>query len=76
MKEVGLYDMMIKIESVNHDKVSKYYRDTVVGDTPEMARGLDSFCFADLERLMALHVALTNDLEIFLCRLLMPWQVR
>ena len=62
MKEVGLYDMMIKIESVNHDKVSKHYRDTVVGDTPEMARGLDSFCFADLERLMALHVALTNDL--------------
>ena len=30
--------------------------------TPEMARGLDSFCFADLEMLMALHVAVTNDL--------------
>ena len=44
--------------------------------TPEMARGLDLFCFVDLERLMALHVALTSDLEIFLCRLLMPWQVR
>ena len=31
-------------------------------NTPEMARALDSFCFADLERLMALHVAVTNDL--------------
>ena len=32
------------------------------GNTPEMARGPDSFCFADIERLMALHVAATNDL--------------
>ena len=31
-------------------------------NTPEMARGLDSFCFADIERLMALHVAATNNL--------------
>ena len=31
-------------------------------NTPEMARALDSFCFANLERLMALHVAVTNDL--------------
>ena len=32
-------------------------------NAPEMARALDSFCFADLERLMALHVAVTNDLS-------------
>ena len=32
-------------------------------NTPEMTRALDSFCFADLEWLMALHVAVTNDLS-------------
>ena len=34
---------------------------TVVGDSPELARGLDSFGFADLELSMAFHQALTTD---------------
>lgn len=38
----------------------KRYKDSVVGDSPEMARALDSYGFADLELSMLFHVSLTS----------------
>jgi hypothetical protein len=38
---------------------TRYYR-KVVGDTPELCRGLDSHGFADLRRSMLFHVALSS----------------
>ena len=41
-------------------EVVKRYKDSVVGDSPEMARALDSYGFADLELSMLFHVSLTS----------------
>lgn len=62
LKEIGWYDRFIKITGSNNAKVVKYYRDSVVGDSPENARALDSYGFSDLECSMSFHVAMTAAL--------------
>jgi len=42
--------------------VAKYYRNSV-GDSPELARGLDSYGFSDLEVFIKFHVAITSALK-------------
>jgi len=49
MKSIGWFDRFIMIRGLNNPKVAKYYRNSVVGDSPELARGLDSYGFSDLE---------------------------
>jgi hypothetical protein len=63
LKEIGWYDRFLKITGSNNNaKVVKYYRDSVVGDSPENARVLDSYDFSDLEFSMSFHVAMTAAL--------------
>ena len=64
LKEIGWYDRFIKITGSNNEKVVKYYRDSVVGDSPENARALDSYGFSDLETSISYHVAMTAALEV------------
>jgi hypothetical protein len=47
----------LKIEGTNNDCIASHYKRNVVGDSPELARGLDSFGFADLETAIAVHAA-------------------
>ena len=63
MKEIGWYDRFIKISGLNNMKVSKYNQMSVVGDSPELARALDSYGFSDLEVSMKFHVAITKGLR-------------
>ena len=62
LKEIDWYDRFIKITGSNNLKVVKYYRDSVVGDSPENARALDSYGFSDLENSIKFHVAMTAAL--------------
>jgi hypothetical protein len=62
MKEIGWYHRFVMIMGDNNAKVKPCYRDSVCGDSPEQARGTDSFGFRDLELSMAYHIALTYEL--------------
>ena len=62
MKDIGWYDRFIKICGLNNAKVKKYYHFSVVGDSPELCRGLDSYGFSDLEVSIKFHVAVTSAL--------------
>ena len=64
LKEIGWYDRFIKITGSNNDKVVKYYRESVVGDSPENARALDSYGFSDLETSIRFHVSMTASLAV------------
>jgi hypothetical protein len=61
IREKGFTDRFIHITAEYQDGIHKRYWFTVVGDSPELARALDSFGFADLELSMAFHQALTCD---------------
>ena len=63
LKEIDWYDRFIKITGLNNAKVVKYYRDSVVGDSPENARALDSYGFSDLESSISFHVSMTAALK-------------
>ena len=52
----------IKISGVFNERVHARYRNCLVGDSPEMARGLDSYGFSDLMVSVKFHVALTYKL--------------
>ena len=45
----GFADRVLRIPAPFFKDVVKRYQDGVVGDSPEMARGLDSYGFQDLE---------------------------
>ena len=60
IREKGFTDRFIHIIREYQDGINKRYWFTVVGDSPELARALDSFGFADLELSMAFHQALTS----------------
>jgi hypothetical protein len=64
LKEIGWYGRFLKIEGSNNGRIAPHYRYCVVGDSPELARALDSFGFADLETAIAFHAALTSRLAI------------
>jgi len=51
---------VLRIQEPFFKDVVKRYQDGVVGDSPEMARGLDSYGFQDLELSIQFHVALTS----------------
>jgi hypothetical protein len=63
MKDIGWYDRFIKISGLNNLKVQTYYQNSVVGDSPELARALDSYGFSELEVSMKFHVAITKGLR-------------
>ena len=56
----GCFGVVIHIIREYQDGINKRYWFTVVGDSPELARALDSFGFADLDLSMAFHQALTS----------------
>ena len=57
----GFAYRVLRIQAPFFKDVVKRYQDGVVGDSPEMARGLDSYGFQDLELSMQFHVALTSE---------------
>ena len=57
----GFADRILRIQTPFFENVVKRYQDGVVGDSPEMARGLDSYGFQDLELSIQFHVALTSE---------------
>ena len=61
IRSLGFKNRFIHIIDEYQHGIHKRYWNTVVGDSPEMARGLDSFGFADLELSMSFHQALTID---------------
>jgi hypothetical protein len=63
MKNKGYWKYFIKISGIFNDRVHSRYRNCLVGDSPEMARGLDSYGFSDLMVSVNFHVALTYKLS-------------
>ena len=61
MKDIGMWDRLIKISGPNNALVHSRYKDSLPGDSPENARATDSHMFADLMVLIYKHVALTGD---------------
>ena len=57
MKELGFADRQIR--SLDPE-MPKRYRGKLVGDSPELCRGLDSHGFADLDRSMTLNASLAK----------------
>jgi hypothetical protein len=60
---LGFKDRFITITGSNNARVHARYHDCVVGDSPEMNRGTDSFGFFDLEVSIEFHITLTWFLE-------------
>lgn len=61
MKDLGMWDRLIKITGSNNAKVVKLYRDSIPGNSPEHARGTDSHAFSILMAMIYAMVALTCD---------------
>ena len=61
MKSIGLYDHMLKIEGRPDLKL---YNNKLVGNSPELCRGLDAHGFADLESSIAFHCATTSTYPV------------
>ena len=62
MKQKDYWKHFIKITGPYNDRVHARYKNCLVGDSPEMARGLDSYGFADLMVSISFHVAVTYKL--------------
>ena len=63
MKDKDYWKYFIKISGDFNERVHARYRNRLVGDSPEMARGLDSYGFSDLMVSLAFHVALSYKLD-------------
>ena len=63
MKDKDYWKYFIKISGDFNERVHARYRNCLVCDSPEMARGLDSYGFSDLMVSLAFHVALTYKLD-------------
>ena len=61
MKDIGMWNRLIKISGRNKALVHCRYKDSLSGDSPENARAADSHMFADLMVLIYKHVVLTVD---------------
>ena len=56
---ISFWDRVIKISGSNNHLVSKYYSDSLPGNSPENGRCTDSYCFADCMQIVHSNVALT-----------------
>ena len=64
MAEQGFKDRQLRILGEdNNALVPKHYKWKLVGDSPELCRGLDAHGFADLDRATALNCALAWSLD-------------
>jgi len=65
LKDREFHHRFIQILKPTYEKynIHKRYWNCVVGDSPEMARGLDSYGFSDLEVSMSFHEAVTSKLK-------------
>ena len=64
MAEKGFKDRQLRILGEdNNALVPKHYKWKLVGDSPELCRGLDAHGFADLDRATALNCALAWSLD-------------
>ena len=61
MKNICMWNYLIKISDPNNALVHSRYKDSLPGDSPENTRATDSHMFADLMVLIYKHVALTVD---------------
>jgi len=61
MKEIGLWDRLIKITGSNNALVCARYQDSLAGNSPENARGTDSHQFAKLMQIAHGNAALTTN---------------
>ena len=64
MEGLGFKDRQLRIlGDENNAKVPKHYKWKLVGDSPEVCRGLDAHGFADLDRATSLNAALASSLD-------------
>ena len=61
MKDLGMWDRLIKITGPNNAKVAKLYDDYLPGNSPEHVRGTDSHAFSILIATIYAMVALTYN---------------
>mmetsp|Transcript_17723 Transcript_17723/g.29647 ORF Transcript_17723/g.29647 Transcript_17723/m.29647 type:complete len:264 (-) Transcript_17723:147-938(-) len=59
MKDVGLFQRLIIVRDSNNQLVSRRYRDSLPGNSPENARGTDSHCFSDMMTIICADVSMT-----------------
>ena len=62
MKELGFEHRQLQAYG-DTNKGTRYHR-KLVGDSPEICRGLDAHCFADLERIVAFNCAVSSSYEV------------
>ena len=62
MHEIGVYDRLLRCRG-DTNRGTRYYQ-KVVGDSPELCRGLDAYCFSDHKRSMGFHTSLTSICNI------------
>jgi len=60
MKSRGYEHRQMRILGPTNDRVCKRYRGKLVGDSPELCRGLDAHGFADLDAAVALNCSLAS----------------
>jgi hypothetical protein len=63
MEKRGFKDRQVRcLGDVNRD--NRYYKEKLVGDSPELMRGLDAFGFADLAACLRYNVAMTSSYAV------------
>ena len=60
---ISFWDRLTKITGSNNAHVTKYYQDSLPGNSPENARGTDSHAFADLMRIIMANISLTDGYD-------------
>lgn len=62
MKNIGMWDHIIKVSKPNNNAIHARYRNSVPGDSPEMCKGLDCYGFAHSAAAELFHIILTWNL--------------
>ena len=63
LDEIGWGDRWLRVVGQTNMEFT-HYRRSVVGNRPELCRGLDAHCFSDFERIMSHNVSLSSALDV------------